>query len=119
MAALSSVGFFANRLSNALNLQARQLLGADAVLVSDNPINNTIRETIQQAGGNAHWLLADLAREDQQDALVEQAFAWKKRIDIWVNNAGADVLTGDARNWSFEKKERIDHQRYCSNHKRL
>jgi 3-oxoacyl-[acyl-carrier protein] reductase len=25
-------------------------------------------------------------------------------IDFWINNAGADLLTGDAREWSFEKK---------------
>ncbi len=25
-------------------------------------------------------------------------------IDIWINNAGADVLTGEAANWSFEEK---------------
>jgi putative ABC transport system permease protein len=50
VAALSSVGFFANRLSNALSLQARQLLGADAVLVSDNPISLQIRNDLAQAG---------------------------------------------------------------------
>lgn len=31
--------------------------------------------------------------------------AWQRGpIDIWVNNAGIDVLTGDAAQWSFEKK---------------
>jgi 3-oxoacyl-[acyl-carrier protein] reductase len=36
--------------------------------------------------------------------LVNRAWSWKGRVDIWVNNAGADVLTGDAANWSFEQK---------------
>jgi putative ABC transport system permease protein len=49
VAALSSVGFFASRLSNALNLQARQLLGADAVLTSDNPIAPAMRKAIIDA----------------------------------------------------------------------
>ena len=32
---------------------------------------------------------------------------WRKRpIDIWVNNAGADVLTGDAADWPFRRKAR-------------
>jgi 3-oxoacyl-[acyl-carrier protein] reductase len=31
--------------------------------------------------------------------------AWNWRaVDIWINNAGADVLTGEAANWSFEEK---------------
>ncbi len=38
IAALTSVAFFADRMSSALSQQARQLLGADAVLASDVPI---------------------------------------------------------------------------------
>jgi len=31
--------------------------------------------------------------------------AWGDRpVDIWINNAGVDVLTGDAADWSFERK---------------
>ena len=26
------------------------------------------------------------------------------RVDVWINNAGADVLTGEAAEWSFEEK---------------
>jgi len=37
VAALSAVGFFADRLQGGLQRDARQLLGGDAVLVSDNP----------------------------------------------------------------------------------
>ncbi len=50
VAALSSVGFFASRLSNALNSQARQLLGADAVLSSDAPIGPQMRASMKDAG---------------------------------------------------------------------
>jgi NAD(P)-dependent dehydrogenase (short-subunit alcohol dehydrogenase family) len=35
--------------------------------------------------------------------LVEAAWA-DGPIDIWVNNAGADTLTGEAAQWSFEQK---------------
>jgi 3-oxoacyl-[acyl-carrier protein] reductase len=35
---------------------------------------------------------------------VEQAFAAFENVDVWVNNAGADVLTGEARSWSAERK---------------
>ena len=37
VAALTAVGFFADRLQRGLQRDARQLLGGDAVLVSDNP----------------------------------------------------------------------------------
>jgi 3-oxoacyl-[acyl-carrier protein] reductase len=48
-------------------------------------------------------VLADLGDSAKQDQLVETAWNWRP-IDIWVNNAGADVLTGTAANWSFEEK---------------
>ncbi len=50
-----------------------------------------------------HVLLADLADPAEQDRLVEAAWQWRP-IDVWVNNAGADVLTGPAAEWSFEDK---------------
>ncbi|MFS2055150.1 ABC transporter permease, partial [Variovorax sp. CT11-76] len=37
VAALTAVGFFADRLQGGLKRDARQLLGGDAVIVSDNP----------------------------------------------------------------------------------
>jgi 3-oxoacyl-[acyl-carrier protein] reductase len=36
--------------------------------------------------------------------MVRQAFVALENIDVWVNNAGADVLTGDARRWPAERK---------------
>ena len=38
VAALTAVGFFADRLKGGLQRDARQLLGGDAVIVSDNPV---------------------------------------------------------------------------------
>src|SRR5262249_11548719 len=36
---------------------------------------------------------------------VDAAWAsWPRGIDIWINNAGADTLTGEAAKWSFERK---------------
>ena len=37
VAALAAVGFFSDRLKSGLERDARQLLGGDAVVVSDNP----------------------------------------------------------------------------------
>jgi 3-oxoacyl-[acyl-carrier protein] reductase len=54
-------------------------------------------------GRETHVVLADLAEASEQDRLVHIAWDWRP-IDIWINNAGADVLTGEAAEWSFEDK---------------
>lgn len=59
---------------------------------------------VRALGRQAAVVLADLADTAAQDALIEAAFAWQGRVEIWVNNAGADTLTGAAREWSFDQK---------------
>jgi 3-oxoacyl-[acyl-carrier protein] reductase len=59
---------------------------------------------ILAGGGQSQVVLADLADEKGQDALLEQAWQWRCGVDLWVNNAGADVLTGPPARWSFEEK---------------
>ncbi|OHB77546.1 MAG: 3-oxoacyl-ACP reductase, partial [Planctomycetes bacterium RBG_16_64_10] len=58
---------------------------------------------VRAAGVDAEWVLDDLAEPDGRQRLVQRAFAWRP-VDVWVNNAGADVLTGSAADWSFERK---------------
>jgi 3-oxoacyl-[acyl-carrier protein] reductase len=58
---------------------------------------------IRALGRDSTLILADLSDVRAQDDFVTSAWAWRP-IDMWINNAGADVLTGDAANWSFEKK---------------
>jgi len=50
---------------------------------------------IQGAGGQAFLIDVDLSREAAVDRLVAEAFARLSRVDVWVNNAGADILTGE------------------------
>jgi 3-oxoacyl-[acyl-carrier protein] reductase len=47
---------------------------------------------------------ADLSTPEGCTTIVRDAFAAFERVDVWVNNAGADVLTGDARRWPPERK---------------
>jgi 3-oxoacyl-[acyl-carrier protein] reductase len=54
-------------------------------------------------GRETRVVLADLSNTAEQDRLVEVAWDWRP-IDIWINNAGTDVLTGEAAGWSFEDK---------------
>jgi len=63
-----------------------------------------VAQEIQQIGTAAHVVVADLAEIDHQNRLCDEAHQWRPQIDVWVNNAGADVLTGEAANWTFEKK---------------
>src|SRR3954469_14956216 len=50
VAALSAVGFFADRLKGGLARDARQLIGGDAVVVSDSPTPKAFRERAAQLG---------------------------------------------------------------------
>jgi len=61
-------------------------------------------ETIRQKGRDALVVLADLADQAQQDRLLEEVWRWRERVDIWINNAGADVLTGEGAGWYFEQR---------------
>jgi 3-oxoacyl-[acyl-carrier protein] reductase len=55
--------------------------------------------------GPVHPLLqADLSTAEGCASIVEQAFGALENVDVWVNNAGADVLTGEAARWPAERK---------------
>lgn len=60
-------------------------------------------QTIRELGRESTVQVADLSDLRSQDHLAEAAWSWRP-IDIWINNAGADVLTGEAANWRFEEK---------------
>jgi 3-oxoacyl-[acyl-carrier protein] reductase len=87
---------------------ARQLADAGAAVLVHTRRNRQGAEAlaaeIRASGGQSKVVLADLADQQQQDAFLEQAWQWRSGVDIWVNNAGADVLTGPAAGASFEEK---------------
>jgi 3-oxoacyl-[acyl-carrier protein] reductase len=47
---------------------------------------------------------ADLGTRDACESLVAEAREALGGIDVWVNNAGADILTGEAAEWEWERK---------------
>ena len=49
-------------------------------------------------------LRADLSTLAGCASIVADAFAALGQIDVWVNNAGADILTGEAATWPQESK---------------
>jgi 3-oxoacyl-[acyl-carrier protein] reductase len=61
-------------------------------------------EVAEAIGERALVLQADLRTRAACERLVGEARERLGRIDVWVNNAGADVLTGDAAAWDWERK---------------
>jgi 3-oxoacyl-[acyl-carrier protein] reductase len=61
-------------------------------------------ERLQERGIEAGYILADLTEQRECRLLAETAWQAWGPLDIWVNNAGADVLTGEAADWPFARK---------------
>jgi 3-oxoacyl-[acyl-carrier protein] reductase len=62
------------------------------------------REESSLSANQVRYVAADLADPSQPERLVAEAWQAFGRVDVWVNNAGADVLTGEASRWTFERK---------------
>jgi 3-oxoacyl-[acyl-carrier protein] reductase len=63
-----------------------------------------VADAVRALGAASTVELADVADAQACQQLVERAWAWRGRVDIWVNNAGSDTLTGEAGKWSYERK---------------
>ncbi len=61
---------------------------------------------IRSMGRRAEVLRADISRGEEIEALVRRVKESFDRIDVWVNNAGADILTGKAG--SRSRLEKLD-----------
>ncbi|HZZ71499.1 MAG TPA: SDR family oxidoreductase [Pirellulales bacterium] len=63
-----------------------------------------VAEEARALGVETDAVTVDLADDEGPDTLIRRAWKWRGDVDIWVNNAGADVLTGEPARWPFEKK---------------
>ncbi len=86
---------------------ALELARAGATLIvharrSVQPTWELVKE-IQEFGGKAGPAFFDLAEPKQQDLLVDTCWSIQP-VDIWINNAGVDTLTGENAELSFEQK---------------
>jgi 3-oxoacyl-[acyl-carrier protein] reductase len=59
---------------------------------------------VRDLGGSAHVVLADLSDPTQLTAFQETIWQHCQAVDVWVNNAGADLLTGPAADWDYATK---------------
>jgi 3-oxoacyl-[acyl-carrier protein] reductase len=64
----------------------------------------TTARAIEQAGGTAHIFQLDLAEPGALQRLVTRLEERTAGIDAWVNNAGADILTGEGKAMTREEK---------------
>ena len=87
---------------------ARKFAGAGYSLVlhafRNGQAADALATSIQSSGGEATVITADLTDASDRARLVATAFSWRQQVDVWINNAGADVLTGAAQELDFASK---------------
>src|SRR5262245_33438295 len=87
---------------------ARAFAGrGDSVIVHGRRSPERAAEVVAELtsmGSKAHTLHADLSQPAACEQLAADAWDVGKGLDVAVLNAGADVLTGPAAKWSFERK---------------
>ncbi len=81
--------------------------GARVILHANRSVaaaHELARELVRTTGTTAPVIQADLSDSAATTCLVEEAYAIAPDIDVWVNNAGADVLTTDLAKAEFSAK---------------
>lgn len=70
--------------------------GADVIVHCRSSVNaaQLVVEACRQLGRRSEVLTGDIALEAELGSLVDRAWSVWNGIDIWVNNAGVDLLTG-------------------------
>jgi 3-oxoacyl-[acyl-carrier protein] reductase len=79
--------------------------GANVILHGSRHIDNAekLADELRKLPISVEILAADLTLGEARNALIENAWSLAP-LDVLVNTAGADVLTGDAAHWPFEQK---------------
>ncbi len=80
--------------------------GADVVVHGRHSFDKAREVTAlcQGQGVRAETVLADVSDTEALNPFVAKAWDLWGGVDVWINNAGADTLTGEAARWSFEDK---------------
>lgn len=80
--------------------------GADVLVTarSSRDAAEQVVDEIRLLGRAAKAVFGDLSDADTPERLADEAWQWQGAVDIWINNAGADVLTGAAAHHSFYEK---------------
>jgi 3-oxoacyl-[acyl-carrier protein] reductase len=80
--------------------------GADVVVnyVRSEAQAKEVAAEIARGGQRAVAVEADVSSRIDVERLVARALSDLGAVHIWVNNAGADILTGEAARWPDERK---------------
>ena len=80
--------------------------GADVVVnyLSSKEKAEIVVKNIESLGRQALAIQADMSDKKAIDQLVKEVIERFGKIDIWINNAGADILTGDYANANTHEK---------------
>ncbi len=80
--------------------------GADIVVnyLKSKEKAESLVEELKQSGCHAIAVQANMADEDDIDRLIEATVKEFGNIDVWVNNAGADILTGTGASAEIHEK---------------
>src|ERR1700733_11387862 len=82
--------------------------GADLLIHGghDRAMAELTSAEIAGLGRQSHFLLADFQSEQSVAEFGAAACNWRGTVDVWINNAGADILTGQNRKLQFQEKLR-------------
>lgn len=80
--------------------------GADVVIHANRSRDKAeqVAAEIQSLGRQSWVLLAELGTADSCATFPQAVWDLVSAVDIWVNNAGADLLTGPAADWDYSTK---------------
>jgi 2-amino-4-hydroxy-6-hydroxymethyldihydropteridine diphosphokinase len=79
--------------------------GADVVIHGrEEDEANQVAEAAEENAVESMVVLADLADRKECRRMVKAIWKEWGPIDIWINNAGTDTLTGEAVSWSYARK---------------
>jgi 3-oxoacyl-[acyl-carrier protein] reductase len=80
--------------------------GADLVIHCRESLQaaESVAAEVHAMGSRAFVLQQDLAEPGGLEAFVESAWTELGAVDVWVNNAGVDILTGSGSGLGFDEK---------------
>ena len=80
--------------------------GADVIVhfAKSLPNADRVADEVRRIGRRSETMAADFAKADQLEEFVDRAFSVWRGLDIWVGNAGVDLLTGDEADAGYSAK---------------
>ena len=77
--------------------------GFDIVLHGNRNLAG-LQAAASEIGGATRCITADLSQVTACRNLVDTCYRWHSHIDVWVSNAGADVISSDLARQSFDQR---------------